>query len=231
MRKRLLLIPMIILGMSLLYYNFRPARKYPVTFQQRIEHMAVFLEDGKPKAQCTVTAVGPHAILTAEHCKEKDNPGDTIRLDLSTKDYHVVIGIIDGRDHTILLLDGPAFKNYAPASSLLAVKPVGIDELVYIYGNGGWQYPGRYLTGRVDIKAQNKDTSEVDTAQEATWFTFSVISGDSGSAVFGSDGRIVSVISLGNETGGAVGFSLAYTKKTIDIVQSFSMEDLAKGLR
>ncbi len=162
-----------------------PARTFrPITIQQRAEHRIKFVEGGT----CTATAVGPHALLTAEHCNEG---GLTeIKLDLSLRKYKLQAVSKDGRDHVVYIVDGPEFHDTVPIQA--AAKPAGILEQVYIYGAGGGQYPPRRLDGQRDFRVL--DISEVDRRDGAVWYTMPVIPGDSGSAIFGEDGRIIALV-------------------------------------
>ena len=56
---------------------------------------------------CSATSIGPHALLTASHCEA---PSDVIAVDDVKQ---IIVRVIrDGRDHSIYLLDGPAFAAY-----------------------------------------------------------------------------------------------------------------------
>jgi hypothetical protein len=154
----------------------------PITIQQRAEHRIKF-----PDGQCTATAVGPHALLTAAHCNESDLT--TVTLDLSMKKFHLLSKTIDGRDHVIYIVDGQEFHNFVPLQP--GAHPAGTFEHVYLYGSGGGAYPPQYKEGYRSFAVQ--DVSEVDQADGLVYYTIHVIPGDSGSAIYGEDGRIIAV--------------------------------------
>jgi hypothetical protein len=167
----------------------QPAKHYtqkfhPVTPQQLAEHRVIFVGEGL----CTATAVGPHALLTATHCDEDDKV-KKIKLDLAVQEFNILAKTTDGRDHVIYIIDGPAFKNFIllqPGEH--TARPA---EHVHIYGGGGGAYPLPYKEGIQTHAVQ--DTSEVDHAEGLNFYTIPAIPGDSGSAIFGSDGRIIAV--------------------------------------
>src|SRR5208337_1305969 len=220
---------LILLGVSLLLFTLRPPQHQPTTQQQLYEHRIVFIEpDGREGNECTASAIGPHAILTAEHCDDRyTGISHELRIDLLFTHYHILAGVVDNRDHVILFLDGPAFKHYIPEEDLVDVKPPRPNEKVFLYGYGGDSYPGRRLVGKLDLNAQENDTSDVNQSSQLFWYTFRVIPGDSGSAIFGSDGRVVGIISYEivndeKQQQGSAGFGLGFRKEMIEKVQSFT---------
>ncbi len=62
-------------------------------------------------SDCSATAVGPNALLTASHCELPTN-----LVKLSTGLVHVVKTERDGFDHSILLLNGYTFQHYTTIS-------------------------------------------------------------------------------------------------------------------
>lgn len=155
----------------------------PVTIQQRAEHRIKF----EGSSLCTATAVGSHAILTAVHCNTRDI--STVTLDMSVRKFHILSKTTDGRDHVVYILDGQKFLNYIPLES--GVHPARTSEHVYIYGAGGGIYPLQYKDGFKTTAVT--DVSEVDQEDGLNFYTIPVIPGDSGSAIFGMDGRIIAV--------------------------------------
>lgn len=189
--------------------------------------MIMFFDDHhKFTGVCTSTAIGPHALMTAIHCNEPKNP--IVRIDLSTRDYNVITGTEDDRDHQIILLDGPAFINYLKPEALLNVKPARYDETVTIYGSGGAEFPGNRKIGKIDQESQSEDPSDVDQGQKTIYYTTTVIGGDSGSAIFGEDGRVVGIVTYSNEGGGMIGFGLNFSPGVIAFAQTFSIESFIK---
>src|SRR4051812_16886486 len=114
MKKRLavLLLLLAVLA-SVSFHQFRAQAHRVANSQMKSAHMIAMLSaSGRKQAVCSATAIGPHALLTAEHCIE-DEPA-MLNVDLSTVNYQIVADNRDNRDHVILIVDGPAFKYIAP---------------------------------------------------------------------------------------------------------------------
>jgi hypothetical protein len=194
----------------------KPAQYNPITPQRKATHMIQYYGEDtsidKAKELCTGTAVGPHAILTALHCDEGEFR--TVRLDWSQTEYHITGVKLDGRDHIIYLLDGPAFKNVVTIHEREAV----MGEPVISYGDGEQDYPQHTYSG-FTIEAENGgDTSELDAAQGTHFFSLGIVAGDSGSAIYGLDGSIVALASLGNGQH-AIGFALAFSPEQLEAIK------------
>lgn len=159
----------------------------PAVPQQKASHMIFYLSDtGRTVGECTGTAIGAHAIMTATHC-DKDGDIGTINLDMSTRDYHIQKVLTDDRDHDIYLIDGPPLQNLATYST----RPAVVGEHVFMYGDGHGMFPPRRLDGEAVTWG---DSSDVDAQQGEGAFTLQVIPGDSGSAVYADDGKIVGIV-------------------------------------
>lgn len=222
----------ILLGVVLLFGTTRTIHVHP-TPQQRVEHMLNFqTANNKDFGECTGTAVGPHAILTAEHCNDRyTGKGTQILLDESMRHYHILGAIGDNQDHVIFLLDGPPLKNFVDISKLVDVAPPRPGEHLVIYGDGMREFPPKRRDGKVDLLEQEEDSSDVDADLGMTYYTMEVIPGDSGSAVFGEDGRIVGIITYSTEctthhSEGSAGFPLAYSRQALEQIQAFSLDDM-----
>ena len=190
----------------------------PKYVQVRASHMIAFLDsDGEPAVYCSGTVIGQHAILTAAHCTEAGE-FKTINLDRSTTRYHLIASSFDGRDHVIILVDGPAFKDIVP----YVTREPKIGEPVLIEGFGEEVYPAVEKTGRV---TNTYDPSEVDAEQKMFYFSNPVISGDSGAAVYSLDGSIVGIVTwrIAGNTG--AGYSLNFLPKIIQNAQTFDGKD------
>lgn len=198
------------------YHEVNPERKatHLITFVEVNE------ETGEQKIlqTCTGTAVGPEALLTAEHCLEGANT--TIELDLSPVIYRVNNVVADGRDHVILHVIDANFKNVIHIKERNAV----LGERVRVYGNGGNDYPSHAYHGIVIKDGYEGDLSDIDESVGVANYSLPVVGGDSGSAVYGDDGAIIGLVSLGR--GGdkesyeyATGFSLAFSPQVLEIIQ------------
>jgi hypothetical protein len=214
---------------SLFHFHHKPSPA-PVpnatTAQRKVSHMISFIDPDTRRGSglCSATVIGPHAILTAEHCDYKDGKGNldqtALMIDLSTKVYHIEDSILDDRDHQILLVDGPAFTDIA---TYQVRQPVA-GETVFILGDGKGEFPPRELVGTV-ISVPN-DASSVDGEAGLFYSTMKVIPGDSGSAVYGTDGKIVGLVTyllrMKNEPNASnANFSLAFTDAQIQQAKDF----------
>jgi hypothetical protein len=183
------------------------------TLQEKVEHTIYFLDDSwKPTERCTATAIAPHAILTTEHCNltVQGNIGSFINIDLSTRRYKIFNEFFDERDHVIYILDGPAFKNILPEEYMINVKPS--HGKVFIYGAASNRSDGKVDNDFVQV-------SDVDINQGLAYYTIPVFPGDSGSAIFDENGKVVGLVTYRMNTGGSSGFSLAYPKVVFEYIK------------
>jgi len=196
------------------YYKKPEPRQY---FSHEVHYLN---RKGEYNGSCTSTAIGPHAILTAEHCDPNMVFG-SITLDLSTHVFHILGYAQDDRDHTIYLLDGPAFKYYSKA--VPGESKVG-DKVVY-YGFGGDEYPSKALRGRI-ISCGEYDYSDIDASQKELCFNLAVIPGDSGSAIYNAAGEIVGIVTYSFPTVDrgdiCIGFSLNFPQEYLDGAYNFT---------
>lgn len=188
-------------------------KPHPVTIQQKASHMLGMADkNGDVIGVCTGTVIGPHAILTADHCDHNEE-FPKVKIDYSFQQYDIVLTETDGNEHTILILDGPEFHDIAPYN----VRTAKIGEHAYIVGNGGREYPGVRKDGKV---IEEYDPSEVDKAAGIAYFDIHWIPGDSGSAIYGLDGSIVALVTFHRGWEGA-GFALRFEPHVISLVQNF----------
>lgn len=187
----------------------------PSTLQARTSHL-LFLPTEDGTAVCTGTVIGPHAILTAEHC----SPEKIVRFDYAVETYNVLYLMKDDREHIIFLVDGPPFTEIQP---YITRAPV-VGESTYLYGFGKRVYPA---TAKLGIVLNEYDPSEVDLREGLFYVSNPVLQGDSGSAVYGQDGYILGVVTYRLTDGlpdlishGGV-FRLAFTPKQVEVAQRF----------
>ena len=182
----------------------------------RIEFAFVDPDDGAiHKAACTASAIGPHALLTATHC---DLGEGALIVDDQLAGLVIVGRIADGEDHTIFLVDGPAFKD--TMDQFYADRMSKVGDLVFFYGDpaGMWppQYRQGYCTGQQILdKGEVRDGMPKGTVY---LFAFPTVGGDSGSALYDEKtGKLVSLITYGIEDGKFAGaYPLAFTPAQID---------------
>ena len=188
----------------------------PKYVQVRASHMLAFLDsDGQPEVYCSGTVLGPHAILTAAHCNNDSQDSKAIYIDRSLRAYNLIGSSYDGRDHVIILVDGPAFTDIAP----YVVRHPKAGETVFVEGFGEEVYPAVEKIGKI---TGSYDPSEVDKEQKLFYFNNAVIHGDSGAAVYGLDGAILGVVTWRIPGDIGAGYELNYAPKIIHNAQTFN---------
>lgn len=192
----------------------------PPKVQHSIErlysHRIAYLKDHEREGYCTGTAVGPHALMTALHCDRGQI--DTISLDLSVSEYHILGYASDGRDHIIYLLDGPAFTKFV---KVRPAKKISNGDHVFFYGDPQGGYPSLRRDGTVVSDVLDGDWSEIDLAAGTHSFSFESIPGDSGSAIYNDAGEIVGLVTYSRQYYDlkyATGFELNFPQETLDAV-------------
>jgi hypothetical protein len=187
--------------------------------------MITFLTDEeKPKSLCSSTAIGPHTILTAAHCNlgKGDEHSTEVKLDYAVRNYHILAELDDGQDHTMLLLDGPAFKAFIP--NLKPADPQPGDEVV-LYGDDQGQYPPLPKYGVIDGAMTDADVSDVDQGDGIEYYTINAIHGDSGSAIYDlKDGRIVGLLTYGVGREKAASFALDFPPDAEQLLETAAAE-------
>jgi hypothetical protein len=171
------------------YNKHRPVLQSVATMsKQQLASHSLLLEDedGETLGMCTGTAVGPHSLLTAEHCMRR-GVVKQLSIDLATEDHKILAVAGDGRDHVLLLLDGSPFTNYI----IVKFGTAKLKDIVSMYGSGGREYPPVYKSGQV---VDCQDPSDVDINAGIVCTTLPVIPGDSGSAVYEADGEMVGIV-------------------------------------
>ena len=141
---------------------------------------------------CSATAIAPHALLTASHC---ESASDTVKID-GTVNAKIVGIMRDGLDHSILLV-GTTFKDYADFSE----SRIQVGDDIFLFGNPG-ALNDVLRKGYVAKVAPNpKDVNPVafkfiGPQILLNYYDFNGWFGDSGAAVFNSDGEIIGVVSM-----------------------------------
>lgn len=141
-------------------------------------HLTAVLVTQGDHIHCGGTIIGPHAVLSAEHCFPSY---DNVAVDdIPVKITNV---IKDGHDHVILMVDAK-FAHFAT----LADTPQRYD-LVYIFGNPD-VFRDLYREGRVIGETTMR------SGQKATLYDLNNYFGDSGSGIFNDRGQLVGVVSV-----------------------------------
>jgi hypothetical protein len=158
-----------------------------------------------------------------------------VKIDLSERTYNIVGVGEDGRDHVILLVDGPKFRHYLLPSMLIGVRYPAPDAAVHIFGVGLGAFPPERKDGKVDTKAVVAD-SDVDHEEGLFWYQLAIKHGDSGAAIYNEQGQVVGVINLGmgglnfvDEFDESASFALGFSKETLLIAQSYEPKETQNG--
>lgn len=184
---------------------------------------------------CSATAVmGPHALMTASHCT-----GVSPKLEVDGKSYPIVGILSDGLDHSIYILKGIEFKDYADID-LRNAQAQGDD--IFLFGNpGGFSDLLRkgYVTGFINADTddqddkltkilnilEKKDQGKPKPAphHQITFYDFNGFFGDSGSAIFDKNGKVIAVTSFIEGTSNGPysikmmgSFELKFTQEQLD---------------
>ena len=193
----------------------------------RAEHWIV-IENDKDAGGCTATAIGPHALLTAQHClvADEDLDGSPIKLFvdwdgkppyMNFTPYTIMRVELDGSDHAILLLSGPRFKDVAPYATETPLQSMS----VIFWGNPAGvrdQLREGYVMG-----SAAQPVPEQKAAQQMWYLATPCVGGDSGSAVLDVDtGAIVGLVTYGVNGGEFAGiFALHFTSDQIVKAQQY----------
>ncbi len=170
------------------------------------------------KGACSSSAIGPHALLTAQHC---DVGEEYLTVDLDLAPRKIVGRITDGEDHIIFLVDGPKFKNTIAAEydpDTYTVPTVG--EKVFLFGDGGAMFPPQYRTGYYtgSTTIEGADASKDPVVM---LFDLNIIPGDSGSAVYGSNGKLVTLVTYGIDGKFCGAYRMMFTAAQVAQAEAF----------
>ena len=152
--------------------------------------------------------------------------GETsLRVDKELIDRQILGRIKDGEDHVIFLVGGSEFKDtmarfYNPDT----YKMDNVGDDVFMYGDGGALYPPQYRKGyRMDLVAPPEDGIEPGfPTDEIYLFDMNIIGGDSGSAIYGKSGELVSLVtySINDKFCGA--YLMKFTARDIERAENFN---------
>lgn len=152
----------------------------------------IYLHSMTNSVKCSATAIGPHALLTASHCEE---PTDYISVD---GEGAMIVGVPlrDGFDHSIFLVTS-TLSDYAEIDS----KDFELGDDVFIFGNPGNDtdiFRKGYVAGFKGGTDANpyEELFSGKVSVRMTLFDLNGFSGDSGSGVFDSNGKLRGVINV-----------------------------------
>ena len=178
---------------------------------------------------CTAYAVGPHTLMTAEHCNSADT--DDIYVDPVSREaihsgevhpFPIISRQFDHEDHMLVDIKGINFKDaiYLGPSVRLPIQ----GEHTYEWGCPAGirdQYREGLVTGTMPIAGINMGEGEdkVDATGPNLYIVqTTVVGGDSGSAVFSAnDGQLIGVVTFGIDNGALMGmFPITFTGSQIE---------------
>ncbi len=176
---------------------------------------------------CTAYAIGPHTLMTAEHCN--DPATDQIYVDPMDRDairnntavsFTVVSRQFDHQDHVLMDLHGANFKNViyiGPVEAGARLPKQG--EKTYQWGNPQGirdQFREGLVMGSIPT-SDLKDMDDVDATGPLYLVQEVVVGGDSGSAVFSQeDGKVIGIVTFGLQDGTIMGmFPILFTGEQI----------------
>lgn len=139
---------------------------------------------------CSATMVGPHTLLTADHCVSNDG---LRKLDIGGQAVDVLSVVSDGKDHVLIRLD-TTFKTWV----LVRRAPMRQGDGVHLFGNPGDLldvYRRGYFSGWDELELTEPDNPMKPWPQRGMLFDVPVGAGDSGSGVFDDRGLLVTALS------------------------------------
>lgn len=191
-------------------------------YEQHKAYHTIILTNADEKSGCTAFAIAPHVLLTAQHCDLMDAVMfvDQPRSDLIFPTY-IDKKIYDGHDHMLIVALGMNFTHFIQYNPDTYSGPT-IGEAVYMWGSPRLirdQYREGLCTGNTVLPPEDDDLAP---GTPVYLFAMPVVGGDSGSAIFASDGRLVSVLTWGIQGGlFAGGYTLAFTVNQVREVKGF----------
>ena len=194
--------------------------------QHKAQHLIVMVnrdEDGHVigGGLCSATAIGPHTLLTAQHCNDEyatgvyiDAPLELIRPG-KVMSYKIISRTFDGQDHMLLDVSGITFKNTIVLTD--HVRLPRQSERTYEWGCPAGirdQYREGVVTGSMP---NPDDNPEVNATGRIYIIEEPVVGGDSGSAIFSAeDGQLIGVLTYGLQDGKFAGmYAVVFTQAQI----------------
>lgn len=147
----------------------------------RVAHQTSFrldIQDKDSQGHCSASAVGPHTILTAEHCISP-----TATYSIPGGKLQITSILRDGNDHVLLEVD----KKFDVWAQINLTQPEAGTH-VYIWGNPG-DLSDVYREGTISGVVEEGDKAIILVDINGYF-------GDSGSGVFNEKGEVIGVISV-----------------------------------
>jgi hypothetical protein len=154
---------------------------------------------------CSGTVIGPHAILTAQHCFANTN---LVGLDMDVQPTQITSAILDGNDHVIYIVN----RTFTQWSSV-DENPLTVGEQIHYWGNPGQLDVYGYGYFKESIPFMEVDPSGTFIFQH---FVMRVLHGDSGAGMFNDAGDIVAVVSMGDESANGYCLPLVFTQAQLN---------------
>jgi hypothetical protein len=172
---------------------------------------------------CTAYAVGPHTLLTADHCNDTKATGVYIDAPLElirpgkVMSYKIISRTFDHQDHMLLVVSGVYFQNTIVLTDHVRAPHQG--EHTYQWGNPAGirdQFREGLVTGSMpNIKS---DDEPIDASGIVYLIAEPVIGGDSGSSVFSAeDGQLIGIVTYSMDNGQLAGvYAIQFTQAQLD---------------
>jgi len=142
------------------------------------------MDPGNLADYCSATAVGPAALITAEHCTAHIS-GDIVLL--NGHEARVRDVITDNMDHAIIIFAESQFDRYA----VIAKLPIVGDE-VFMWGNS--LFDSFLRRGYVCTFVWNQPFMDIPVGSGWMVMDMQVSGGDSGSGIFNKRGQLIAVL-------------------------------------
>jgi hypothetical protein len=199
--------------------------------QHKSMHVIVEVErdvDGNPLhgGLCTAYAVGPHTLLTAQHCDMNtnaiyiDNTDRKAIKENRVMSYTITSKTYDNEDHVLYVVSGITFNNTIVLTAHVELPKQGVHT--YQWGNPGGvrdQYREGLVIGSMpNATPDPEDEERVNATGVVYLIAEPVVGGDSGSAIFSmEDGQLIGVLTYGIDNGQIAGvYAIVFTQAQLD---------------